>query len=159
MKVLVFVSVFIYLFGTATALECYKCDDFGYHECIQDDDDDCKYMACEKTTKTTTCRFSQTFCFTIEYVSSPFEGLAFEKNCDWLHVCKSVGPFKIKHPYYAQNIVGDCCQGDFCNRPQKYVELNSSHPVMMSSSCQNKLSNRNYLFLSVYSSFFISVFL
>ena len=143
MKVLVFVTTFIYLLNTTTGLHCYECDDYMYYHHIRYSEyygND--YQVCDGTNETIWCQRKCKFCSTFEYLSVENKHLWFQKSCDWMHVCKSVGVFKTEHPSTGTDMLVSCCQSDLCNGPEQFVNINlpSSH---------NKLSNQNRLFYAL----------
>ena len=148
MKALVLVSIFVCLLNITAGLNCYKCNDNDQYGHMYPDYRD---MSCGQSNTITECYPSSRFCLTYEFKDCDNSDVCFERGCDWLQVCKSVGTHEVIHPLSHETVEVACCQGDLCNSRDK--SENSNLP-----SSYNKLSNKIYFFCALFSSILSSVF-
>ena len=151
MKVIVFLSVSIWLLNITAGLKCYDCNDVVFIDEYYFNGDENGYQysvnaeLCSKTNKTIECDPRYKFCFTYVYDCETNPPCTF-RRCDLDKDCQSVGTHE---PLWGTGTL-TCCQGDLCNSPEqsKNIDLPSSH---------NKLTKQICLFHALFSSVLSSV--
>ena len=108
MKVLLLVLILACLLNATKGLKCMDCDDyFQYYN--PDFNTNCN----QNSNKTTHCSDSEHFCATYKFSSSCGGSTCYEKNCDYLELCESVGTSETF--YLEEKVTVNCCQSDLCN--------------------------------------------
>ena len=142
MKVLLLGFMLVCLLYATEGLECRECDD--------DSDYSYSNSTCDQNSnKTTRCFRSENFCVTYK-LDCGENAACYERDCDYLGLCKSVETREIFHPVFEEKITFNCCQGDLCNDKEE-EELFISIGV---SASLNSVSNVMSLFYFIISQLF-----
>ena len=112
MKVLLFVFMLVYLLDATNGLACRECSDVYQHH----DMGGSLYTPCEETNNKTVRCSKYDYCVTYKFdTCETGDSPCYERDCDYLELCESVGTREVLHPVWMERVEVDCCQGDMCN--------------------------------------------